>query len=62
MARHDLDFETAGLLYLLVLTGAAGIGLVAWLLTTVAEAAHTYAAAAGAGGVSVSLAIRRKGK
>lgn len=61
MARHDMDLETAAIVYLLVITSAAGIGLTGWLLITVLQAATAYAAAAGAGGIGISLALRRKG-
>lgn len=60
MAAH-YDPQGALLSFALVLTGAAGIGLVAWLLLTVAEMAQQYAAAAGAGGISLTLGLR-KGK
>ncbi|MGA5042422.1 hypothetical protein ACPCA8_36175 [Streptomyces capoamus] len=60
MATH-YDPQGALLTFALVLTGAAGIGLVAWLLITVAEMAQQYAAAAGAGGISLTLGLR-KGK
>jgi hypothetical protein len=62
MAAHEYDLQGALLTFALVLSGAAGIGLVAWLLLTVAEMAQQYAAAAGAGGVSLTLGLKRKGK
>lgn len=60
-AYENQDLQGALLTYALVMSGAAGFGLVAWLLITVAQAATAYAAAAGAGGIGISLALRRKG-
>jgi hypothetical protein len=61
MPAHEYDPQGALLTFALVLSGAAGIGLVAWLLLTVAEMAQQYAAA-GAGGVTLTLGLSRKGK
>jgi hypothetical protein len=61
MARHDMDLQTAMTVYLLVISSAAGLGLVAWLLLTVAQMAQEYAAAVGASGISIAFGLRRKG-
>jgi hypothetical protein len=63
MAAHEYDLQGALLTFALVLSGAAGIGLVAWLLITVAQMAEAYATAAGAGGIGITIGLRaRKGK
>lgn len=54
-----MDLETALVTYLIVFTSAAGIGLLAWLLLVLADMAHAYALAA-AGGVGISVSLRRK--
>lgn len=63
MAHYqERDLQGALLTYALIMSGAAGLGLVAWLLISVAQMAQEYAAAVGAGGVSIALGLRRKGK
>lgn len=58
---QEHDVQSALLTLALVMSGAAGLGLVAWLLLTVAQMAQEYAAAAGATGISIALGLRRKG-